>query len=107
MGLDDAAVARALWHRRRALEAVLEDDRESKPVKAEALRELEEVRHAACYPSNRFCGPIQGEMREVLLGKLVMVLSRATPEELAAIYRFATGEPLESAECGVRRLKWD
>ena len=41
-------------------------------------------------------------MRESLLGKLVMVLSRATPEELAAIYRFATGEPLESAECGVR-----
>ena len=41
-------------------------------------------------------------MREALLGKLVMVLSRATPEELAAIYRFATGEPLESAECGVR-----
>ena len=31
-----------------------------------------------------------------------MVLSRATPEELAAIYRFATREPLESAECGVR-----
>jgi hypothetical protein len=31
-------------------------------------------------------------MREALLGKLVMVLSRATPEELRAIYRFATGE---------------
>jgi hypothetical protein len=41
-------------------------------------------------------------MRESLLAKLVMVLSRATPEELAAVYRFATGEPLESAECGVR-----
>jgi hypothetical protein len=38
---------------------------------------------------------MQGEMRDALLGKLVMVLSRATPEELAAIYRFATGEPLE------------
>ena len=37
-------------------------------------------------------------MRESLLGKLVMVLSRATPEELAAIYRFATREPSESAE---------
>jgi len=33
-------------------------------------------------------------MREALLGKLVLVLSRATPEELAAIYRFVTGEPL-------------
>jgi hypothetical protein len=41
-------------------------------------------------------------MREALLGKLVLVLSRATSEELAAIYRFATGESLESAECGVR-----
>jgi hypothetical protein len=41
-------------------------------------------------------------MREALLGKLVLVLSGATPEELAAIYRFATGQPLESAECGVR-----
>jgi hypothetical protein len=40
-------------------------------------------------------------VREVLLGKLVLVLSRATPEELAAIYGFATGEPLESAECRV------
>jgi len=43
LGLDDAAAVRALWRRQRALEAVLEDDRESEPVKAEALRELEEV----------------------------------------------------------------
>ena len=43
MRLDDAAAVRALWRRQRALEAVLEDDRESEPVKAEALRELEEV----------------------------------------------------------------
>jgi hypothetical protein len=43
MGLDDAAAVRALWRRQRALEAVLEDDRESEPVRAEALRELEEV----------------------------------------------------------------
>jgi hypothetical protein len=41
-------------------------------------------------------------MEEALLGRLVMVLSRAAPEELAAIYRFATGETSESAECGVR-----
>ena len=33
-------------------------------------------------------------MREILLGKLLLLLSRATPEELAALYRFATGEPL-------------
>ena len=32
----------------------------------------------------------------------MLVLSRATPEELAGFYRFATGEHLESAECGVR-----
>ena len=32
-----------MWRRQRALEAVLEDDQESEPVKAEALRELEEV----------------------------------------------------------------
>ena len=43
MGLDDAAAVRALWRRQRALERVLEDDQEIEPVKAEALRELEEV----------------------------------------------------------------
>ena len=43
LGLDDAATVRALWRRQRALERVLEDDREIEPVKAEALRELEEV----------------------------------------------------------------
>jgi len=43
LGLDDAAAVRALWRRQRALEAVLEDEQESEPVKAEALRELEEV----------------------------------------------------------------
>jgi hypothetical protein len=32
-----------LWRRQRALERVLEDDREIEPVNAEALRELEEV----------------------------------------------------------------
>ena len=40
-------------------------------------------------------------MREALLGKLAMVLSRAMREELAAVYRFATGEPLGSAESRV------
>ena len=43
MGLDDAAAVRALWRRQRELERVLEDDREIEPVKAEALRELEEI----------------------------------------------------------------
>ena len=43
MGLEDAAAVRALWRRQRALERVLEDDQETEPVKAEALRELEEV----------------------------------------------------------------
>jgi len=38
-------------------------------------------------------------MRASLLGKLVLVLSRATPEKLAAVYQFATGEPLGRAEC--------
>jgi hypothetical protein len=43
MGLDDAVAVRALWRRQRALERVLEDDEAIEPVKAEALRELEEV----------------------------------------------------------------
>ncbi len=46
-------------------------------------------------------------MRETLLGKLVMVLSRATPEELAGIYRFATGKPLGSSDCGTRSAECD
>jgi hypothetical protein len=45
---------------------------------------------------------MRSEVTETLLGKLVLVLSRATPEELAAIYQFATREPFESAECGMR-----
>jgi hypothetical protein len=43
MRLADAAAVRALWRRQRQLERVLEDRREIEPVKAEALRELEEV----------------------------------------------------------------
>jgi hypothetical protein len=40
-------------------------------------------------------------MRETLLGKMVLVLSRATPQELGALYRFATGQPLPDKElCG-------
>jgi hypothetical protein len=41
-------------------------------------------------------------MREALLGKLVLVLSRATLEELAAIYRFATRAPLPDRERDAR-----
>jgi hypothetical protein len=41
-------------------------------------------------------------MREALLGKLVLVLSRATPEELAGIYRFATGEAVPDRELDAR-----
>jgi hypothetical protein len=41
-------------------------------------------------------------MRESLLGKLVLFLSRATPEELAAIYRFAAREPLPGRELDTR-----
>ncbi len=43
MGLEDASSVRALWRRQRELERVLEDRREIEPVKAEALRELEEL----------------------------------------------------------------
>jgi hypothetical protein len=43
MGLEDAASVRALWRRQRELERVLADRLESDPVKAEALRELEQV----------------------------------------------------------------
>jgi hypothetical protein len=40
-------------------------------------------------------------MRETLLGKMVLVLSRATLQELGALYRFATGQPLPDKElCG-------
>jgi hypothetical protein len=45
-------------------------------------------------------------MREALLGKLVLVLSRATPEKLAAVYQFATGEGLSGGilDAGCSRL---
>jgi hypothetical protein len=41
-------------------------------------------------------------MRETLLGKLVLVLSRATPEKLAAVYQFATGESIRDFRKGVK-----
>jgi hypothetical protein len=44
-------------------------------------------------------------MREALLGKLVLVLSQATVEELAAHYRFATRGPSGSAECAGRNAE--
>ena len=43
LGLDDAAAIRALWRRQRELEAVMDDPQQIEPVKAEALREFEEV----------------------------------------------------------------
>jgi hypothetical protein len=43
MGLEDASSVRALWRRQRELERVPEDRLEIEPVKAEALRELEEI----------------------------------------------------------------
>ena len=43
MRLEDAESVRALWRRQRLLERVLEDRLEIEPVKAEALRELEEI----------------------------------------------------------------
>jgi hypothetical protein len=43
MGLEDAAAVRALWRRQHELERILRDRLEIEPVKAEALRELEEI----------------------------------------------------------------
>jgi hypothetical protein len=43
MDLQEAAAVRGLWRRQRELERVLGDRLESEPVKAEALRELEEI----------------------------------------------------------------
>src|ERR1035441_10115999 len=43
MGLEEAAAVRALWRRQRELERILHDRLEIEPVKAEALRELEEI----------------------------------------------------------------
>jgi hypothetical protein len=43
IGLEDAAAVRALWRKQRELERVLSDRLQIEPVKAEALRELEEI----------------------------------------------------------------
>ena len=42
-------------------------------------------------------------MREALLGKLLLLLSRATLEELAAVYRFVMGQPLPEPQPGIAR----
>ena len=42
-------------------------------------------------------------MREALLGKLVLHLSRASPEELAATYRFVMGQPVSESQPGIRK----
>ncbi|HEY5909661.1 MAG TPA: hypothetical protein VJA21_03550 [Verrucomicrobiae bacterium] len=43
LALDDAQAIRAMYRKQKELEAILDDASESEPVKAEALRELEEV----------------------------------------------------------------
>ena len=43
LSLDDAQTMRALYHKQKELEAILESDQEPEPVKAEALRELEAI----------------------------------------------------------------
>jgi hypothetical protein len=43
LGLDDAKAMRAIWKKQQELEAILDDESESEPVKAEALRELEAI----------------------------------------------------------------
>jgi hypothetical protein len=43
LGLDDAKAMRAIWIKQQELEAILDDESESEPVKAEALRELEAI----------------------------------------------------------------
>jgi hypothetical protein len=43
MGLEDASRVRALWRRQLELEHAIADEEETEPVKAEALRELDEV----------------------------------------------------------------
>ena len=43
LALDDAETMRALLRKERELEVILDDENESEPVKAEALRELEQI----------------------------------------------------------------
>ena len=43
LALDDVQALRALTRKERELEAILDDDDQSEPVKAEALRELEDI----------------------------------------------------------------
>lgn len=43
LALDDRQAMRALFRRQQELEAILDDDSQSEPIKAEALRELEEI----------------------------------------------------------------
>jgi hypothetical protein len=43
LALDDAQAMRALYRKQKQLEAILDDDSESEPVKTEALRELEQI----------------------------------------------------------------
>jgi hypothetical protein len=43
LALDDRQTMRALFHKEKELEAILDSDDESEPVKAEALRELEQI----------------------------------------------------------------
>jgi hypothetical protein len=44
-------------------------------------------------------------MREALVGKLVLLLSRATPEELAAFYHFVTGQFLPESQRAIARTQ--
>ena len=70
----------------RRLEVVLDDKLEIEPVKAEVLRELEET---ACDSSNRFCAPIQGEMKmERTMTRLVALAFRWKESFILAVVYF-------------------
>jgi hypothetical protein len=89
MGLEDASSVRALWRRQHELERVLEDRLEIEPVKAESLRELEELTERlrqspwlSCHGAERSARAVAEAIRRFHARLAVAMDAKRKPDEV-------------------------
>jgi hypothetical protein len=89
MGLEDASSVQALWRRQRELERVLADRLEIEPVKAEALRELEELTERlrqspwlSCHGAERCANAVAEAIRRFYTRLAAAVDAEGMPDEV-------------------------
>ena len=101
MGLEDASSVRALWRRQRELERVLADRLEIEPVKAEALRELEELTERlrqspwlSCHGAERCAHAVAEAIRRFYARLAAAVDAEGQPDEVLRAFALHVHECL-------------